>query len=119
METRELATKIFELCKAGKDHECLEFYADDAVSIEAEAGAPGMPQEFKGKGAIQEKQQWWYKHHELHEAKVEGPYVHSDRFALHFYMDITNKEAGKRVQMSEVGLYTTAGGKVIKEEFFY
>ena len=37
-------------------------------------------------------------------------------------MDVTPKEGpmtGKRFTMQEVGLYTVAGGRVAREEFFY
>ena len=42
-----------------------------------------------------------------------------DRFALIFDMDVTNRETGQRMQMREVGLYTVADGKIVREEFFY
>jgi ketosteroid isomerase-like protein len=34
-------------------------------------------------------------------------------------MDVTIKQANKRVSMDEVGLFTVKDGKIVKEEFFY
>jgi hypothetical protein len=53
---------------------------------------------------------------------VKGPFPHGDRFARYFDFDVTAKAgpmAGNRMQMQEVGLYTVAGGKITREEFFY
>ena len=55
----------------------------------------------------------------MHKAEVFGPYPHDDRFAVRFLYDITNKPSGKRMTMDEVGLFTVANGKIVKEEFFY
>ena len=51
---------------------------------------------------------------------MEGPFPHgSDRFAVYFKYDVTNKPSGRRMQMNEIGLFTVRNGKVSKEEFFY
>ena len=45
-----------------------------------------------------------------------------DRFAVAFSYDMTPKAgpmAGRRMQMEEVGLYTVADEKIVKEDFFY
>ena len=58
---------------------------------------------------------------EVHDAKVEGPFLHGeDRFGMIFEMDVTEKASGQRSQMKELGVYTVDGaGKIIREEFFY
>ena len=38
---------------------------------------------------------------------------------IHFTYDVTPKQSGKRMNMSEMGLYTVRDGKIAKEEFFY
>ena len=48
-----------------------------------------------------------------------SPYPHDDRFAVRFLYDITNKPSGKRMTMDEVGVFTVANDKIVKEEFFY
>ena len=34
-------------------------------------------------------------------------------------MDAEEKASGNRHKMKELGIYTVAGGKIVKEEFFY
>jgi hypothetical protein len=48
MNTIEIAKKLVELCKQGRNMEALDIlFADDVVSVEAVA-MPGMQQEIKG-----------------------------------------------------------------------
>jgi hypothetical protein len=119
MNTMEIGTKLVELCRAGKDREAQDtLYAANAVSVEA-ATMPGMDRAVSGLAAIRGKGEWWYNNHELHSLKVSGPFPHDDRFIVIFEMDVTNKPSGQRIQMQEAALYTIAGGKIVKEEFFY
>ena len=73
MKTMEIANKLVELCRQGKNMESLNtLYADDAVSVEA--GVPqGMEREAKGLAAIKAKGEWWVANHEVHSANVSGP----------------------------------------------
>ena len=83
---------------------------------------PDMPAHMKGLEAIRGKNEWWFANNEVHSGEVKGPFPHGDRFAVIFNFDVTSKAgpmAGQRFQMEEVGLYTVAGGKIVKEEFFY
>ena len=47
----------------------------------------------------------WNANHEVHDLKVEGPYVHGDQFVVRFKLDVTPK-GEKRIHLDEVGLYT-------------
>lgn len=108
-------------CRGGNEAEGLKtLYADDAVSAEAVA-MPGSPgREASGLDAIQAKHEWWFGAHEVHSQKVEGPFYHGDdRFGVIFDLDVTTKESGERMQMREMGVYTVADGKIVREEFFY
>ncbi len=119
MTAMEVGKKLVELCKANKNMEAVEtLYSPDIVSVEA-ASMPGMPAEMKGIDAIRGKNQWWLDNHEVHSASCDGPYPHGDRFIVHFDYDVTNKKSNHRMQMNEMALYTVAGGKVVREEFFY
>lgn len=119
MNTMEIARKLVELCRQGKNMEALEtLYANDAVSVEPVA-MPDMQQEAKGLAAIKGKGEWWVANHEVHSAAVTGPWPHGDRFVVGFQYDVTNKPSGKRMQMEEAGLYTVRNGKIVREEFFY
>ena len=71
----------------------------------------------KGRKAVEGKGQWWYANHEVHNVKVEGPYVHGDQFVVRFKMEVTPK--GKQpMNLDEVGLYTVQNGKIVEERFF-
>jgi len=119
MNANEIAKRYVALCKEGKNQDCLtELFAKDAVSVEAGA-PPGMDRTAKGIEAIRAKGKWWTDNHTVHKAEVFGPYPHDDRFAVRFLYEITNKPSGKRMNMDEIGLFSVANGKIVKEEFFY
>ena len=122
MDTKQVGEKLVSLCSKGKNMEAVEsLYGKDVVSVEAMA-SPEMPAEMRGFDKVKGKNQWWYENHEVHSAKVEGPFPHNDRFAVKFHWDATPKsgpQKGKRFQMDEVGIYTVKNGKIVREEFFY
>jgi ketosteroid isomerase-like protein len=119
MTTIQIARKLVELCKQGKNAEALNtLFSEDAVSVEAVA-MPNSQQEVRGLAAIKGKGEWWFTNHEIHSATVVGPWPHGDRFLVGFRFDVTNKPSGKRMTMEEFGLYTISNGKIVREEFFY
>lgn len=122
MTNLELGKKLVEYCNEGRNMDFITaYYSENIESVEA-ADAPesDMPRTMKGMEAIKGKNQWWYDNHEVHGGKVTGPFPHGDnRFAAYMDFDVTFKPTGQRMQIQEVGLYTTANGKVEKEEFFY
>jgi hypothetical protein len=115
MNTQEIADKLVALCKQGKNHEAKVMYADDAVSVEAF----GMQRDSVGLTAIEAKGKWWRDNHDIHSYTVAGPWPHDQRFIVGFQYDVTHKPTGKRMKMEEMGLYSTANGKIVREEFFY
>lgn len=119
MNTLEIANKLVELCRNGKNDEALTtLFATDAVSVEAFA-PPGAQQESKGLQAIRGKGEWWRANFEVHSASVTGPWPHGNRFIVGFQYDVTNKPSGNRMKLDEVGLFTIENGKIVREEFFY
>jgi hypothetical protein len=119
MTTQEIGQKLVEMCKAGKNHEAMqELYSPDIISLEAGA-PPGQSAETKGLPACLDKGKKWAEDHEIHAAKVDGPFPHGDRFAVVFDYDVTRRAANQRFQMKEVALYTVKGNKIVREEFFY
>lgn len=117
MNTKEVAQAVAALCKEGRHDEAgKQFWADDVVSLEDMEGPMARAE---GRAALEAKSAWWYDNHEVHAATTEGPYVHGDQFALSFSMDVTPKASGKRMQMTEMGLYTVRDGKIVEERFFY
>jgi len=120
MDTRQVASEFTRLCKAGKfDEAGQRFWSDSVVSLEA---MDGPMSRCTGRKEVEAKGAWWNENHTIHGFATEGPYVNGDQFALQFTIDVTPKvgdDAGKRIQMTEVGLYTVKDGKVVEERFFY
>jgi hypothetical protein len=119
MTTIEIAKKYVELCSNHQHDVVLEtLFSPDVVSVEAVA-MPGSPAEVRGVKAVAEKGKKWMADHEIHSAKVEGPWPHGNRFIVRFAYDVTNKPSGRRIQMDETGLFTIERDKIVREEFFY
>ena len=118
MTALEIANKLVELCRQGRNHEAKALYADDAVCVEAIA-PPGGQKETVGLAAIRAKGEWWRANHEIHSAHVAGPWPHGNKFIVGFQFDITNKPSGRRFTMEEMGLYTVENGMIVREEYFY
>ena len=117
MNTEEVAKKLVEFCRNNEWRKALdELYAKDIVSVEAHE-MENMPAEMRGIDQVRGKTDWWEKNMEVHSAKVGGPFVARDTFVVQFDIDATDKESKKRMQMSEVGIYTVKDGKVAREEF--
>jgi ketosteroid isomerase-like protein len=120
--TMEVGRKLADLLRSGKSLEALDtLFSKDVVSVEA-SESPAFPREMKGLAAVRGKNEWWYANHDVHKGQVQGPFPHGDRFALFLDYDVTAKAgpmAGKRMQMSEVALYTVQDGRIAREEFFY
>jgi len=115
--TEELATKLAEYCRKSEWRKALDdLYANDIVSVEAHA-MENMPAEMRGIDQVRGKTDWWEKNMEVHSANVTGPFVARDTFVVGFDIDVTEKASGKRMQLSEVGIYKVKDGKVAHEEF--
>ena len=119
MSTMDIANKMVELCRQGRNEEALDtLFSENVVSVEA-APMPGIDQEIKGLAAVKAKGQWWVDNHEMHSGTVTGPWPHGERFIVGFNYDVTHKPSGQRMQVEEAGLYTVENGKIVREEFFY
>jgi ketosteroid isomerase-like protein len=115
MNTQELAKAFTDLCAKGElEAAGKKFWSDDIVSREPMTGDMA---ELKGRKAVEGKSEWWNANHEVHNFKVEGPYVHGDQFVVRFKGEVTPK-GQKRMHLDEVGLYTVRNGKIIEESFF-
>ena len=119
MTLKEIADELVAGCRENRAKENLDrLYAPDAVSVEAMDMGGGT--DTVGIAGIKGKHDWWEANHITHAAKVDGPFPNgADRFAVVFDIDMTTKETGQRGQMQEVAVYTVAGGKIVREEFFY
>ena len=116
MNTEEVATKLVEICRKGEWRKALDLYSNDIVSVEAR-DMENMPAEMRGIDQVRGKTDWWENNMEVHNAKVTGPFVARDTFVVQFDIDATEKASGKRMPLSEVGIYKVKDGKVAREEF--
>jgi len=117
MTTKQIADRLVELCrKGGFENAQEELFAEDAVSIEAEA-SPAFAKETKGLNAIKEKGEKWNSMvKEMHGVDVSNPLVADNSFACTMKMDVTMKD-GKRIAMTELCTYHVKDGKIVSEEF--
>ncbi len=117
MDTEQVAQKVMELCRKQAWKEALDtLYAKDIVSVEARS-MDGESPEKRGIDEVRGKTEWWTQNMEVHSVKVGGPFVAHDRFVVQYDIDVTDKNSKKRIQMSEVGVYTVKDGKIVREEF--
>ena len=117
MNTEEIALKLVELCRKGEWLQAVDdLYGKDIVSVEG-ATTGSMPSEMRGLDQVRAKSHWWIHNHEVHSSKVGKPFVAGDRFVVQFDVDVTEKASKTRSQVSEVGIYTVANGKISHEEF--
>lgn len=119
MELKQIADALVAGCREGKAQANLKvLYAPDATSVEATDAGGGR--ETTGLEGISAKHDWWEENFEMHSVVISDPMLHPpERFAVIFELDATNKATGERTEMKEVALYTVAGGKIVREEFFY
>ena len=117
MNTEEVAKKVVDLTRKQECHEAVDvLYDKDIVSVEA-SGMGGDSPEKRGIDQIRGKVDWWVNNMQVHSFKVSGPFVAHDRFVVQYDVDVTDKASKKRMQMSEVGVYTVKNGKIVREEF--
>ena len=118
MDARTVGLRLVELTTAGQDATALdELYADSVVSVEVMSDPVAEPQRWEGIRAVREKHEWWENVATVHQVDVEGPFAGNgdDHFVVRLAMDVTLD--GQRNQMAEVGLFTVADGKIVKEVY--
>ncbi|MEM0989962.1 MAG: nuclear transport factor 2 family protein [Pseudomonadota bacterium] len=117
----QIAGALVEHCRNGTEDEGLAtLYSADVVSVEAMTMPGGMDRTSTGMDALKAKHAWWEANAEVHSSSVEGPFLFEpDRFAVIFEMDVTMEQMGGRFEAKEVGIFTVADGKIVREEFYY
>ena len=117
MNTQEVANKVVELTRKQAWKEAIDtLYSKDIVSVEARAMESGSP-ESRGIDAVRAKTDWWMQNMQVHSFKASGPFVAHDRFVVQYDADVTDESSKKRMQLSEVGVYTVKDEKIVREEF--
>jgi hypothetical protein len=116
MTAAEIADGLLACVRAGDYAGAMDrYYHPEIVSIEA----AGEPREMVGVEACRQKVEWWNQSFQVHETRLEGPFLAGDRFAIRYTYDLTNKGTGQRTTMDEMALYWVEAGKVVREQFFY
>lgn len=92
-----------------------KFWSKDFVSIEG----IGTAMSWNGRAAVQEKCEGWMDQNEVLGCRATGPFLGATGFTVLIDMDVREKSSGKRFRMSEVGVYTVRGDKIVREEFMY
>jgi len=117
MNTQDVANKLIQLCREGKNVDAIdELYADNIVSYEPK----GSDMEFtEGKPAVINKNKLWFDMvEEIHGVTVSDPIVSGDFFACTMDIDVTYKGMG-RDMMNEICVYEVEDGKIVSERFHY
>ena len=119
MNPFEVGRRLVELTTSDRDAVALdELYHEDVVSIETANEEDGEAQTWQGIAAVKEKHDWWNGVTTLHGMTAEGPFAGGgdSQFVVRYTMDIT-MEGQERTEMSEVGLFTVEGGKIVREVY--
>lgn len=117
MTVQQIADRLVELCRAGKNDQCYpELFAEDAEAFEM----PGLPNAYtKGREAILAKAAAWSADvKEIHRMEVTDALVYGNMFAVGMGMDITKKD-GTRDAGDEMCIYEVKDGKIVSERFLY
>jgi hypothetical protein len=118
-ESKKVATELVKLCREGKFQDAVKkLYAKDVLSVEG-MSMPGQARETKGLEAVLARGEWWEANHEVHSCKVSDPFCSVEKFACQFDLDVTFKPEKKRMQMSEMAIYTIKAGKISQCEFLF
>ncbi|HZY79363.1 MAG TPA: SnoaL-like domain-containing protein [Cyclobacteriaceae bacterium] len=117
MTTKQVATRLVELCRQGKIMEAQkELYGESIVSIEPEK-AP--VRSAKGLKAVTEKGvQFAAMIEQHHGGNISDPIVYGNHFSIGWAMDVTMKGAG-RMNMEEICVYEVNDGKIVHEQFYF
>lgn len=118
MDARTVGLRLVEFTTLGKDAKVLdELYAEDVISIEILSDPAAEPQRWLGLPAVREKHPWWANAATVHNIDVEGPFAGNgdDHFVVRFAMDVSME--GRRNKMIEVGLFTVANSKIVREVY--
>lgn len=120
MDTREIADRLVELCRAGRfDQAYDELFAADAENIEMPGMAEGPLGNASGLDAIRRKGEAWAAGiEEMHGSHVGDPIVAGSWFAVPMSMDVTFEGRG-RIAMEELCVYHVRDGRIVREQFFY
>jgi limonene-1,2-epoxide hydrolase len=117
MNTQEVADKLVQLCREGKNVEAInELYADNITSYEPKGSHMEITE---GKAAVMDKTNEWLEAVEtIHSATTSDPIVTGNFFTISMDIDVTFK-GQERTMLNEIGVYQVKDGKIVSESFHY
>jgi len=109
----EIGASLVALFNSGKADEVPGLWHHKKIeSIESDGTV------FEGRKGVAEKDAWWYANFTVHSSRADGPFVGATGFAVLFEMEISPAaNPAERTKVREVGVYTVAKGKIVREEF--
>ncbi len=117
MNTSQIAKRLVELCRRGEYLAAQqELFAEHAVSVEPEGTPDSLT---RGRPAIAKKTENFEHTFETHGGAISDPIVADPYFACTMSLDVTERQSGRKMTLSEVCLYEVKDGKVVREQFFY
>lgn len=118
MSTQDVANQWAQMCREGKNLECIEALYGENVTSKEMPGAPG-DQVISGKNNVYEKSKQWLDNVvEFHGGDISDPLVADNHFTSKMSFDVTFKDRGRQ-QMEEVCVFEVNNGKIVNEQFFY
>ncbi len=117
MTTKEVANRLVQLCREGKNPDAIkELYADNIVSLEPKGS---HHERTEGKDKVLAKTLGWLSTVEqFHGAIISEPIVTANFFSCVMDVDTTMKGIG-RMQLNEIAVFEVKDGKIVFEQFFY
>jgi|SRR4051812_18698640 hypothetical protein len=117
MTTKQVATRLVDLCRQGKIMEVQkELYGETIESVEPDHG---RVKSAKGLKAVTEKGiQFASMIDERHGGEISDPIIFGKHFSIGWSMDVTMKGAG-RVNLEEICVYEVNDGKIVREQFYF
>ena len=118
MTTKEVANRLVQLCREGKNPDAIkELYADNVVSLEPKGAPNGERTEGKDK-VLAKTMGWLATVEQFHGSTISEPIVTANFFSCVMETDTTMKGMGRR-QLKEIAVFEVLDGKIVTEQFFY
>lgn len=115
-DVRAVGSTLVKMFNEGKHKEIEELYW--SPQIESVEGY-GVGLAWRGRDAVNAKNQQWSSENTILGASAEGPYLGSSGFAVKFRMEVRTNATGQTKNFEEIGVYTIQDGKIVREEFMY
>ena len=118
MTTHEVANRLVELCRQGKNVDAIkELYAPNVVSLEP-TGAQGPPRTEGFENVLNKTLGWLQNVEQFHSSVIGDPIVAGNHFAVAEKVEVTMKDIGRMV-LDEIAVFEVTDGKITKDQFFY